>query len=62
MTSISKNVCIDELYDIIDNYNNTYHKTIKIKRFLILKEAHTSILILELITSDALNLRLVIVF
>ena len=31
MTTISKNVYIDELDDIVDKYNNTYHKTIKMK-------------------------------
>ena len=31
MISISKNVCIDKLYDIVNEYNNTYHNTIKIK-------------------------------
>ena len=31
MTAISKNVCIDKLDDIIDEYNNTYYKTIKMK-------------------------------
>ena len=31
MTSISKNVYIDKLDDIVDEYNNTYHTTIKIK-------------------------------
>ena len=31
MTSLSKNVCIDELDDIANKYNNTYHRTIKIK-------------------------------
>ena len=31
MTSISKNVYIDKLYDIVDEYNNTYHTTIKMK-------------------------------
>ena len=25
MTSISKNVCIDKLDDIMNEYNNTYH-------------------------------------
>ena len=29
MTSISKNVYIDKLDDITDEYNNTYHRTIK---------------------------------
>ena len=31
MTSISKNVYIDELGDIVNEYNNTYHTTIKMK-------------------------------
>ena len=31
MTSISKNVYIDKLNDIVDKYNNTYHITIKMK-------------------------------
>ena len=31
MTSISKNVYIDQLDDIVDQYNNAYHTTIKIK-------------------------------
>ena len=31
MTAISKNVNFDVLDDIVDKYNNTYHKTIKMK-------------------------------
>ena len=31
ITSISKNVYIDKLDDIVDEYNNTYHTTIKMK-------------------------------
>ena len=31
MTSISKNVYIDKLDDIVDEYNHTYHTTIKMK-------------------------------
>ena len=31
MTSISKNVYIDRLNDIVNKYNNTYHITIKLK-------------------------------
>ena len=31
MTSVSKNVYIDKLSDIVNEYNNTYHKTIKMK-------------------------------
>ena len=33
MTSISKNVYIDKLDDIVNKYNNTYHRTIKTKPF-----------------------------
>ena len=32
MTAISKNVYIDKLGDIVNEYNNTYHRTIKMKR------------------------------
>ena len=31
MTSVSKNVYIDKLDDMVDEYNNTYHRTIKMK-------------------------------
>ena len=31
MTAISKNVYFDVLDDIVDEYNNTYHKSIKMK-------------------------------
>ena len=32
MTSISKNVYINKLDNIVNKYNNTSHRTIKIKR------------------------------
>ena len=31
MTAISKNAYFDILDDIVDKYNNTYHRTIKMK-------------------------------
>ena len=31
MTSISKNMCIDKLDDILNKYNNRYHSTIKMQ-------------------------------
>ena len=31
MTSVSWNVYIDKLDDIVNKYNNMYHKTIKVK-------------------------------
>ena len=31
MTSVSKNVYIDKLDDVLNEYSNTYHRTIKMK-------------------------------
>ena len=31
MTAVSNNVCIDKLDDTVDEYNNTYHRKIKMK-------------------------------
>ena len=31
MTAVSKNVSIDVLDDIVNKYNNTFHRTIKMK-------------------------------
>ena len=31
MISVSENVCIDKLDDMVNKYNNTYHRTIKMK-------------------------------
>ena len=31
MTAISKNVCFDVLDDIVNKYNNTIHRTVKMK-------------------------------
>ena len=31
MTSISKNVCVDKLDHIVNEYNNTYHRAIEMK-------------------------------
>ena len=32
MTSVSRNVYIDKLDDIVSEYNKTYHRTINLKR------------------------------
>ena len=57
MTSISKNVYIDKLDDIVKKYNNTYHTSIKMKP-VVLKIIH--ILILEKKSViKTLNLKLV---
>ena len=57
MTSISKNVYIDKLDDIVNEYNNTHHTTIKLKPIDV---KHKLILIKKLIIK-ILNLKLVIV-
>ena len=59
MTSISKNVYIDKLDDIVNEYNNTYHTTIKMKPIDV-KIIHILILVKKLIIK-ILNLKLVIV-
>ena len=33
ITAVSKNMYIDKLNDIVNEYSNTYHKTIKMKFF-----------------------------
>ena len=35
MAAISKTFCFDVLHDIVDKYNNTVHKTIKMKPILL---------------------------
>ena len=40
MTSISKNVYIDKLDDIVKKYNNTYHSTIKMKPIIVKPSTH----------------------
>ena len=42
MTSISKNVFIDKLDDIVNEYNNTYHTTIKMKPIDIKDNTYTN--------------------
>ena len=40
MTSISTNMYIDKLADIFHRYNNTYHKTIKMKPINVTSSTH----------------------
>ena len=58
MMPISKNVYIDKLDDIVNEYNNTYHRTIKMKP-LMLKVIHILILKKKLMIK-ILNFKLVI--
>ena len=60
MTSISKNVYIDKLDDIVDKYNNTYHTTIKMKPIDVKDNTYINMLIKKLIIK-VLNLKLVII-
>ena len=58
MTSISKHVYIDKLDDIVNEYNNTYYRTIKMKPIDV-KIIHILILVKKLMIK-ILNLKLVI--
>ena len=40
MTSISKNVYIDKLASIVNEYNNTYHRAVKMKPVLVKSITH----------------------
>ena len=53
MTSISKNMYIDKLDDIVNEYNNTYHRTIKIKTVDV--KENTIIDSMELYCSEEVN-------
>ena len=55
MSSVSKNVYIDKLDDIVNKYNNTDHDTIKTKLFDIKSSTH-----IEDIIRMILNLKLMI--
>ena len=48
MTSISKNVYIDNLADMVNKYNNTYHRTVKMKPVDV-RSTHTLTLIKKII-------------
>ena len=57
MTVISRNVYTDKLDDIVNKYNNTYHRTIKMKTIDV--KIHTLILIKKLMIKS-LNFKSVI--
>ena len=58
MASISKNIFISILYDILNKYNDVYHGTIKMKPIDI--KSSTYIDFNETIIKKILNLKLVI--
>ena len=43
MTAVSKNVSFDVLDDIVNKYNNTVHKTIKMKPVDVTSDAYANI-------------------
>ena len=58
MTSIWQNVCIDELDNIVNKYNNTYHSTIKVKPVDV--TSNTLLTLVKKLMMKILNLILVI--
>ena len=58
MTSISKNVYIDKLDDIVDEYNNAYHTTMKMKPIVV--KDNTYIKLIKKLIIRIVNLKLVI--
>ena len=58
MASVSKNMYIDKLDDIVGEYNNTYHRTIKMKPVDV--KDNTYVGFKREINDKILNLKLVI--
>ena len=58
MTSVSKSVYTDKLDDIVNQYNNTYHRTIKMKTFNV--EDNTLLIFRKKLMTKIQNLKLVI--
>ena len=62
MTSVSKNVYMDKLDDIVNEYNNTYHRKIKIKPVLEFSiEFSINCTIVKKLMIMIINLKLVII-
>ena len=63
MTSISKNVYIDKLDDIVNKYNDTYHNKIKMKLIDVKSSTYvksSTLIATKKIIKKILNLKLVI--
>ena len=58
MTVISKNVYFDVLNDIVDEYNNTYHNTIKMKQIDVKNDS--KMLIMKNLIKKILNLKAIL--
>ena len=57
MTTVSKNIFFGVLDDIVDNYNNTYHRTIKMKPIEVKPDSYVKYMVLM---EKILNFKLVI--
>ena len=60
MTSVSKNVYINKLDDIVNEYNNTYHRTIKMEPVDIKDNTDIDSIHILTLMIKILNLKLVI--
>ena len=56
MTTISKNIYVDSLNDIVNRYNNTVHKTIKMKPIDVTSDSYVEYN--EILTKKVVNLKL----
>ena len=60
MTSVSKNVYINKLDDIVNEYNNTYHRTIKMEPVDVKDNTDIDSIHILTLMIKILNLKLVI--
>ena len=57
MAIVSKKIFFEVLEDIVDNYNNTYHRTIKMKPIDVRSDSYVKYMILM---QNILNFKLVV--
>ena len=57
MAIVSKKIFFEVLDDIVDNYNNTYHRTIKMKPIDVRSDSYVKYMILM---QNILNFKLVV--
>ena len=62
MTSISKNVFIDKLVDIVNEYSNTYHRTVEMKSVDVMLKIIHMLILKKKFMIKILNLELVIMY
>ena len=62
MTSISKNVFIDKLDDIVNEYSNTYHRTVEMKSVDVMLKIIHMLILKKKFMIKILNLELVIMY